>query len=139
MAQILLVIETESEVPWVVDAAAELASDMSAHVQVVAVDHIESQRFSSLPRSEVEDTARSMAEAAAARLAEAGINNGWEVRQGGRPADSVLEAADAVDADVIVVGASPRRPVVERVLGSLALELVRRANRQVLVVTPPRD
>ena len=138
MAQILLVIETANEVPWVVDAAAELASDMSAPVQVVAVDHVESQRFSSLPRSEVEEMARDMAQAAAARLTQAGIANAWEVRSGPGPAESVLEAADEVDADVIVVGGSPRRPVVERVLGSLALELVRRANRQVLVVTPPR-
>ena len=38
---------------------------------------------------------------------------------------------------LIVVSGSPRTPVVERLLGSLALELVRRAGRQVLVVTPP--
>ena len=55
----------------------------------------------------------------------------------GRAADAVLEAADALEASLIVVSGSPRTPVVERLLGSLALELVRRAGRQVLVVTPP--
>ena len=103
---------------------------------LVAVDDVESQRFSSLPRSEIVENARLSVERAADRLREGGLPASTEVRTG-RAADAVLEAADALEASLIVVSGSPRTPVVERLLGSLALELVRRAGRQVLVVTPP--
>jgi len=134
--RILVVIEPELDAPWVLDAAAELARETGGKVTLVAVDDVESQRFSSLPRSEIVENARLSVERAADRLREGGLPASTEVRTG-RAADAVLEAADALEASLIVVSGSPRTPVVERLLGSLALELVRRAGRQVLVVTPP--
>ena len=136
MERILVVIEPELDAPWVLDAAAELAHETGGKVTLLAADDVESQRFSSLPRSEIVENARLSAERAADRLREGGLPASTEVRRG-RAADAVLEAADALDASLIVVSGSPRTPVVERLLGSLALELVRRAGRQVLVVTPP--
>lgn len=136
MDRILAVIEPELEAPWVVEAAAELAGETGGQVTLLAVDDVESQRFSQLPRSEIVERVRLAAERAADRLREKGLPASTEVRTG-RAADAVLEAADALDASLIVVSGSPRTPVVERLLGSLALELVRRAGRQVLVVTPP--
>ncbi len=136
MERILAVIEPELEAPWVAEAAAELARETGGEVTLLAVDDVESQRFSSLPRSELVENARLAAERAADRLREVGLPASIEVRTG-RAADAVVEAADALDAAVIVVSGSPRTPMVQRLLGSLALELVRRARRQVLVVTPP--
>ena len=136
MERILVVIEPQLEAPWVVDAAAELARETGGEVTLLAVDDVESQRFSTLPRSEVVENVRRSAERAADRLREFGLPANAEVRSG-QAADAVLEAADALDAALIVVSGSPRTPVVQRLLGSLALELVRRAARQVLVVTPP--
>jgi len=136
MERILAVIEPDLEAPWVGEAAAELARETGGEITLLAVDDVESQRFSSLPRSEIVERVRLSAEAAADRLRGKGLPVSTEVRTG-RAADAVLEAADALDASLIVVSGSPRTPVVERLLESLALELVRRAGRQVLVVTPP--
>jgi nucleotide-binding universal stress UspA family protein len=136
MERILAVIEPELEAPWVLDATAELARETGGEVTLLAVDDVESQRFSALPRSEILENVRRSAEGAGDYLRERGLGVNTEVRSG-RAADTVLEAADALDAALIVVSGSPRTPMVERLLGSLALELVRRARRQVLVVTPP--
>lgn len=50
---------------------------------------------------------------------------------------TVIEVAAEEDADLIVVGGGQRPALVERLLGSVPLELIQRAGRQVLVVTPP--
>jgi nucleotide-binding universal stress UspA family protein len=48
----------------------------------------------------------------------------------------VLVYAEEQNADVIVVGASTRGKVARRVLGSVPVELIQRARRPVLVITP---
>jgi nucleotide-binding universal stress UspA family protein len=48
---------------------------------------------------------------------------------------SVLLYAEHVDADLIVCGGSTRGAIARRLLGDVALQLVRRARRPVLVVT----
>ena len=50
----------------------------------------------------------------------------------------MIAFADEVEADLILVGAAGRDTgVVGRLLGSLPIELVKEAGRQVLVVTDP--
>ena len=48
----------------------------------------------------------------------------------------VLLFAEEQDADVIVCGASTKGRVARRVLGSVPVDLIRRARRPVLVITP---
>jgi nucleotide-binding universal stress UspA family protein len=50
---------------------------------------------------------------------------------------SVLLFAEHRDADLIVAGATTRGPVASRLLGNTPIEMIRRARRPVLVVTPP--
>ena len=130
--RILVVSVGGRDEPWLAAPAAELVRETGAAVTVLGVDDVESQRFETLPRSELIALARQTAE----RLAQAGAPAEIAVRSG--PAsDSVIEFADELPADVIVVGGGVRPPVVERLLGSLALDLVQRSGRQVLVVAAP--
>ena len=55
----------------------------------------------------------------------------------GRPVETVLAVADEVDADMILVGSTPRRPIAQKLLGSVALELVQRSKRNVMVISEP--
>ena len=48
----------------------------------------------------------------------------------------VLLYAEEKDADVIVCGASTKGSVARKVLGSVPVELIQRARRPVLVITP---
>jgi nucleotide-binding universal stress UspA family protein len=136
MERVLVVVERGVEAPWVLDAAAELAAEAGSDVTLIGVEGVETQRFSPLPREETIEETRRAVEEAADQLRSRGVEAAVEPRAG-RAVDAVLEVAEARDATLIVVGGSPRTPMVERLLGSLALELVQRAGRQVLVVTPP--
>lgn len=54
----------------------------------------------------------------------------------GPPAQRILEVADEVMADAIVMGTHGRRGLVDRILGSTAERVLRQANCAVLVVKP---
>lgn len=119
--------------PQLAAAAGELAASLEAEVTVVAVDDVESRRLDPRPRGELVEQAERRAALVADLLAEAGVDATIELRQG-NAADAILDLADQLDADVIVIGPSGRRQLTERLLGSLPLELIRRSSRQVLVV-----
>ena len=138
MERILVIAVAGIDQPWLAEAAAQLARETSAAVTVLGVDDVESQRFEALPRAESVELARAAALQIVERLAEAGLTADFSVVSG--PAtDTVIDFADELGADLIVVGGSTRAPVLERLLGSLALDLVQRSGRQVLVVTPPSE
>ena len=59
----------------------------------------------------------------------------WE----GEPGSSVIDAADAEGADLIVVGSHNRGPIGRRVLGSVSSYVVRHARGQVVVVRPGQN
>lgn len=136
MERIVVVSVGGKEEPWLVGPAAQLARETGAAVTVLGVDDVESQRFEPLPRSELIEQARTAAERTAERLAQAGVAAEAVVRAG-RAAQTVIDFADEVGAELIVVGGGGRAALAERLLGSLPLELVRRSGRQVLVVTEP--
>jgi nucleotide-binding universal stress UspA family protein len=54
----------------------------------------------------------------------------------GEPAQALLDIADERDADLIVVGARHDISLAERLLGTVATEVVRRAPCEVLIVRP---
>ena len=138
MTTILVCVTPRVEEPWVPHAAAQLAEEMGARVVVLSVEEVESQRFEPLPRKATRASARDAAERADARLREAGVEPADVLVRSGRPVETVLEVAEEVDADMILVGSSPRRPIAQKLLGSVALELVQRSPRNVMVISEPR-
>jgi nucleotide-binding universal stress UspA family protein len=100
------------------------------------VDEVELERLAPAPRSLYLERAAEAAQAAADRLAAAGITVTTTVLAG-RPLDRILEHAERERADVIVVGASDRSIVAERLLGSVPLALIERSSRPILVIPQP--
>jgi len=122
--------------PWLADAAAQIAQQTGAAVDVVSVDGLELEAFSTVPRSELQQLAQEAVDSMVAHLKEAGVEATGEVRPG-RVARGILLFAEEREADVIVCGASTRGAVATKILGSVPLELVQRSRRPVLVITPP--
>ena len=137
MKQILLVSTAGADQPWLADAAAQIAEEVGAEVRVLVVDEVESQRFAALPRAELLREAAKTAERLVTRIAEHGAT-ATPVTRSGHATSAAIELAEEIDADLIVVGSSHRPEMVERLLGSLALDLIKRSSRQVLVVSAPR-
>ncbi|MDG4786039.1 universal stress protein [Micromonospora sp. WMMD1102] len=135
---IVLGANPEADQPWVADAVADLVRQSGGSVAVVAVDEVELERLTAVPRSVFVERAEQAASAAVRRLAAVGIEASQTVRSG-RPLQQILEFADEERADLIVVGSSTRPAVAARLLGSLPLALIRKSPRPVLVVTHPRD
>jgi len=135
MQVIVVAAKAGADQPWVADAAAELATQTGATAKVVSVDGLELEALATMPRTEYEEAARTSAEAMAERIRAAGVEATAETRPG-RVVRGILLYAEEVDADLIVVGASTRSPVAQRLLGDVPLELVQRSRRPVLVVSP---
>jgi len=136
MKRILVVSTAGADEPWLAHPVAQLAEETGAAVTVLVVDDVETQRFAALPREELLREASVTADRLVERLAEAGVE-GTPVARSGVAADAAIELADEIDADLVVVGSSRRHGMVKRLLGSLALDLVQRSGRQVLVVAEP--
>jgi len=134
--RILLALIAGADEPWLTGPAAQLARETGALVTVLAVDDMESQRFEPLPRGETLERVRRTAQTAADRLAEAGVAADAVARSGPAVATTIEFAAE-IGADLIVVGSSGTPRVVRRLLGSFPLDLVEKADRQVMVVTEP--
>jgi len=133
---IVLAAKPDADQPWITDAVARLAKQTAATVSVVAVDQVELERFSAAPRSLFLQGAREAVETAVRRLAEAGVEAQGTVLSG-RPLERIVEFAEQQQADVIMVGASTRPAMAERLLGSVPLQLIEKSSRPVLVVTHP--
>ena len=136
MQRIVVAAKAGADQPWLAQAAAQLAAQSGAVVDVVSADGVEIEALSPIPRDVAAEPAAEAAEAIAAQLraqgaqAEAHVLHGAVVR-------NVLLFAEDRNADLIVCGATTRGPVTRRVLGSVPLELITRARRPVLVITPP--
>ena len=135
MQRILVAAKAGSDQPWLADAAAELAHQTGAAVSVVSVDGVDVETLSALPRSEYHDIAQRAVDGFLERLRAAGVAADGEVRPG-LVTRGVLLFAEEKEADVIVVGASTKGKVARKVLGSVPVELIQRARRPVLVITP---
>ena len=133
---VVLAAKADSSQPWVAEAAAEFARKTGATVAVVSVDEVELERLAPAPRSIYLEQATAAAEAAADQLSSAGITVTKTVLSG-RALDRILEYAERQKADVIVVGASDRSAVAERLLGSVPLALIERSSRPILVIPHP--
>lgn len=133
---IVLAAKPDADQPWITDAVARLAKQTDATIAVVAVDEVELERFSPAPRSVFVQGAREAVDAAIRRLAAAGVEAQGTVLPG-RPLERIMQFAADQQADVIVVGASTRPALTERLLGSVPLQLIEKSSRPVLVITQP--
>jgi nucleotide-binding universal stress UspA family protein len=133
---IVLAAKPDADQPWITDAVTRLAKQTNATVSVVAVDQVELERFSPAPRSVFVQSAQAAVDTAIRRLADAGVEAEGTVLPG-RPLERIMDFAEQRKADVIVVGASSRAAMAERLLGSVPLELIEKSSRPVLVVTHP--
>lgn len=133
MERIVVAAKAGADQPWVADAAAQLAEQTGADVAVVSVDGVELEALSPLPRSEYLENARESAEKIAERVREQGIEVTAETRSG-KVVPAILLFAEEHNARCVVVGASTRGRVARKLLGDVALELVQRSRRPVLVV-----
>ena len=136
MRRIVVAAKAGSDQPWLADAAAQLAEETGAAVSVVSMDGVDMEALSPAPRSEFREPAQRAVDGLLERLRAAGVEADGDVRSG--PATrGVLLYAEEKDADVIVVGASTKGKVARRVLGSVPVELIQRARRPVIVISPP--
>jgi nucleotide-binding universal stress UspA family protein len=132
--RIVVAAKAGAEQPWLAQAAAELAKQSNAAVDVVSADDVDMEAFSTIPRETAAEPARRSAEALAEQLRAEGVEATAHTLSG-PVVRSVLLYAEHVDADLIVVGSSSRGAIARRLLGDVALQLVQRARRPVLVVT----
>ena len=136
MQRIVVAAEAGAEQPWLADAAADLAGQLNAVVDVVSADDVDMEAFSTIPREAAAEPAEHSAEAIAQQLRAEGIEAAAHTLHG-PVVRSVLLFAEDRDADLIVCGATTRGRVARRLLGDTPIELIKRARRPVLVITPP--
>ncbi len=122
------------------DEAFAAARRLGAHLLVVSVIDSTALRMPGGRFNARVDQVRSRRETAAQELVQRGRREGvrvtflvWE----GDPGDSILEAARAEQADMIVLGSHGRGPIGRLLLGSVSQHVVRHAGVPVVVV--PRD
>jgi nucleotide-binding universal stress UspA family protein len=135
MQRIVVAAKAGSDQPWLADAAAELAQQTGAQVSVVSLDGLDVEALSPTPRAEFTEAAQQAVDGFVERITAAGVQADGDVRSG-PVVPGVLLYAEEKDADVIVCGASTKGRVARRVLGSVPVELISRARRPVLVITP---
>src|SRR3954466_4838786 len=136
MRRIVVAAKAGADQPWLADAVADLAEQTGAAVSVVSLDGLDVEALSPTPRSEFRDAAQQAVDGFLARLREAGVEAEGEVRPG-QVTRGILLFAEEKEADAIVVGASTKGRVARRVLGSVPVEMIQRARRPVIVISPP--
>ena len=135
MRRIVVAAKAGTDHPWLAQAAADLAQQTGAAVSVVSLDGLDIEALSPTPRSEFRELAEQTVNSILEHLAAAGVEAEGHVRAG-LVTPGILLYAEEKDADVIVCGASTKGRVARRVLGSVPVELIQRARRPVLVITP---
>jgi len=134
--RIVLAANAEADQPWVADATAQLAKQTGGSVAVVSVDELEVGAQAAFPRAAYVELAEKAAAAAVRRLAEHGVEASKAVLSGGAT-ERILDFAEEQQADLIVLGASTRGALTQRILGSVPLAVVQRSKRPVMIVTQP--
>lgn len=133
----------------VLPVATKLATALTAHVFIVRIvpsssasSTAETIRFGSphhdLRRNVLERAAQSYVDEIARDLRSHGLSVSTAVRIG-HPADGIMAAAKACDASLIVMATHGRTGVARALVGSVALDVLQRGSRPVLVVRPPTE
>lgn len=121
------------------DRAVDLASRLGARLLIVNV--LEKRRLTGGGSHDRVDQARAERETLLVRVVrgarDAGVKAEFLVWEGD-PGDSIAAAAEAEQADLVVVGTRGRSGAERMLLGSVSDHVVRHAECPVLVVRPPR-
>ncbi len=121
------------------DRAVDLASRLGARLLIVNV--LEKRRLTGGGSHDRVDQARAERETLLVKVVrsarDAGVKAEFLVWQGD-PGDSIAAAAEAEQADLVVVGTRGRSGAERMLLGSVSDHVVRHAECPVLVVRPPR-
>jgi nucleotide-binding universal stress UspA family protein len=143
MKRILIATDGSPSAEEAVDIGLELASEHDASVGIVhvapALDIAPWAAFSmaaGMPHV-VSDEDRVALDEAVATAEERGIPVTGEVLQG-VPVDKIIAAAEAHDADLIVLGSRGHGAVARAVLGSVSMGVLQRTHRPVLIVRASR-
>jgi nucleotide-binding universal stress UspA family protein len=136
IGRILLATDLAPASEGAADHALDLARDLHAELLVVSViDGVRAHALEQIPARM--DQRRAAREAAAQSIVVRGRRSGvnvsfliWE----GDPGPAIVEAADAEQVDLVVVGTRGRNRVERAVLGSVSDHVVRHAHCPVLVV-----
>jgi nucleotide-binding universal stress UspA family protein len=115
--------------------AIALATQLSARLLVVAVIDPRPRRGPRPRPVEERERISDAVHEVAARAQRSGATASFLVWDGD-PAESILAAAEAESADLIVVGSHRRSPMGRAILGSVSDQVVRSASCPVLVVPP---
>lgn len=121
--------------------AIDLATQVQARLLVVSVLSASSRPSEAPPDQAVADSRDSLtskAQAIVQRAKAAGANAAFLVWEG-EPGDAIVAAADAEDADLIIVGSHGRSGVSRFLIGSVSDYVVRHAHCPVMVVRGRSD
>lgn len=137
IAKVLLATDLSPASAGATDEAIELATRLGASLLIVSVIDPGQLRRPGGPFSQRVDQVRAERESAAQKLVDRGRHLGirvdfliWE----GEPGESIVAAAEAEGADLIVVGSHGRGAVGRFLIGSVSDHVVRNAPCPVLVV-----
>jgi nucleotide-binding universal stress UspA family protein len=137
IAKVLLATDLSAASAGATDEAIELATRLGASLLIVSVIDPGQLRLPGGPFNQRVDQVRAERESAAQKLVDRGRRLGlrvdfliWE----GEPGESIVAAAEAEGADLIVVGSHGRGAVGRFLIGSVSDHVVRSASCPVLVV-----
>jgi universal stress protein A len=138
---ILVPIDFSERTEHALDYACMLAEKLGATVHLVHAIGAALPELSVALTEEMLETLRRDATAGLEKLAEPRrprVAFGQLLIHPGDPRDAILEAAESLRPDLIVIGSHGRRGVSRALLGSVAEDVVRRAPCPVLVVRAPK-
>jgi nucleotide-binding universal stress UspA family protein len=141
MRSIVVGTDGSKDAELAIERAAEIAKGTGARVDLVTVLHdptFHEPIASSARMGDVDigGVAEGVLARGARRLEETGLEVETHTRQGD-PARALIEIADELDADLIVVGARGKTSLERFLLGSVSNKLSHYAGRSVMVVRPP--
>jgi nucleotide-binding universal stress UspA family protein len=142
IGEVLVGIDDTDESLYALDLAVRVAGPHRARLELVHVHPHPSMLGGSIPAAAEYDESQRQLERTLTGLAGAhlqGYPGDWQLTvRHGAPAETLLAAADELDADLIVVGHRHHGGLGDLLLGSVASHVVHHARRPVLVATPQR-
>jgi nucleotide-binding universal stress UspA family protein len=138
--KILVAHDGSAKADKALDVAADIAGKFGASMAIVSVvpdlclssEEIGAEGCELVSRSLSEEAGGAMRKVTA-RLADKGIAAELVVKDG-RPADAILDAADEIEADLIVIGSTGKHGAMRMLMGSVSSRVAEYSTRSVLIV-----
>jgi nucleotide-binding universal stress UspA family protein len=138
--KVLLATDGSGDAALAARAAVDLTTKTGSELHVVhAWYSVPSTRFDSFVRAQLQLEARELLDAQVAQVEKQGSKVACAYLREGSAVDEVLDLADEIGADLIVMGSRGRGPVKRLVMGSVSEGVVHHARRPVLVLRGGSD